>query len=223
MIKKSIITTLILFGLFLGSDYATATETNVAGSEEGTGAKSHGHVIITPKDGTTEPEKPIEPSDPSGSTGNKGALTINNVTPLLFGAHQLEGGKQTFTVTSKKPNVDISDNRGDKIGWDLQVTSSSFVDKLDATKTLKGAVIVIPVGELKTTEGNVSDAPAAYAVELDTTKPVSATIMSATSETGKGQWANIFDEKAVKLIVPAGNLKGEYLSTLTWSLIDAPK
>ncbi|MEG0781566.1 WxL domain-containing protein, partial [Carnobacterium sp.] len=38
-----------------------------------------------------------------------------------------------------------------------------------------------------------------------------------------GTWTNFFDKDEIKLTVPAGNKKGEYMSTVTWTLMDAPK
>lgn len=47
--------------------------------------------------------------------------------------------------------------------------------------------------------------------------------MAANKNNGLGTWMDKFNASEVKLTVPAGNLAGEYVSTLTWSLLDAPK
>ncbi|MDT1957106.1 WxL domain-containing protein [Carnobacterium divergens] len=196
---------------------ALATE----GSKDGKGATSKAHVKLTPSDDSTDPTKPIEPSEPGGETGNKGPLTIDNVTPLEFSEHKLEGSTQEYTTTSKNPNVQITDNRGEGQGWTLQVTSSEFVDTKEETKVLKGAVVTLPTGQIKTTEGNVSPAPTAREVSLDTNQGTSETLITAAEKMGMGTWVDLFDANQVKVSVPGGNFAGEYTASLNWTLLDA--
>ncbi|MED3687098.1 WxL domain-containing protein [Bacillus thuringiensis] len=192
----------------------------VVGTEDGKGATSGAHVKLNPGD---HPTKPIEPSEPDGETGNKGPLTIDNVTPLEFGEHELSGGKVEYEATSKSPNIQVSDNRGSGQGWTLKVTSASFQNTNDNTKTLRGAVVSLPEGTMKTTAGNVSEMPTPKAVVLDTDTATTQTIMTAEQNKGMGTWADVFDGSQVKISVPGGNYAGEYVSTLTWTLEDAPQ
>ncbi|MEI5994502.1 WxL domain-containing protein [Candidatus Enterococcus mansonii] len=223
--KKIIFGTLLSTVLLAGGAVAHAESDDwktVIGTPDGKGATSHAHMTLQPGDETTDPTDPIDPSEPGGETGNKGPLTIDNVTPLEFGEHKLAGGESIYSATSDHPNVQVTDNRGEGKGWTLQVTSSQFTDVTDVKKTLKGAVLTIPTGELKTTEGNVSEKPTAKEVHLTTDKPTAEVLMVATDKTGMGTWEDLFNAEKVTVKVPAGNFSGEYVSTLTWTMLDTP-
>ncbi|MGE6610753.1 WxL domain-containing protein [Peribacillus sp. NPDC076916] len=212
--------------VFVTPTFASAVDpTEVLGSESGKGATSHGHITITPADETTGPTDPIVPSEPDGETGNTGALTIDNVSPLEFNTHQLSGGAVEYSTTTKNPNVQITDIRGTGAGWTLQVSTSPFKDQTDETKILKGASVTLPIGTAVTTPGNVSPAPELRAVQLGTDSAVTTPqiLMTAEKLKGMGTWVDQFEPSSLKIIVPAGNLAGEYVSTLTWSLLDAPQ
>ncbi len=185
-------------------------------------ATSQGSIQITPGDTITPP---IDPSVPGGGTGNQGSLTIDNVSPLLFDTHQLAGGKMTYSTTTVNPNVQVTDTRGTGTGWTLQVSATPFKDQTDDTIVLKGAVVTLPVGMFVTTTGNVSATPMANSVQLSTDTDVTApqNLMVAAVNTGLGTWVDKFNASNVIIEVPAGNLVGEYASTLYWSLLDAPQ
>ncbi|EOL45212.1 WxL domain-containing protein [Enterococcus caccae] len=224
--KKTTLSLLLITGLFAGAAQAfaeTGPWEEVTGTEDGKGAKSQAHMTLTPGDNPTDPTTPLDPSEPDGSTGNIGALTIDNVTPLEFGEHQLEGGETIYTTTSIDPNVQVTDNRGEGKGWSLQVTSSQFTDVTDNKKTLKGAVLTLPVGEMKTTAGNVSSNPDPREIQLATDKASTEIVMDAKAKAGMGTWEELFDASKLTVKVPAGNFAGEYVSTLTWTMLDAPK
>lgn len=218
LLLAGVLTTATLFSTSMPT-FAAEDWTKVGGTEDGKGATSGAHVKLKPADSST---KPIIPGEPDGGTGNAGPLTIDNVTPLEFGEHELNGGKVEYITVSKSPNVQVSDNRGEGQGWTLQVTSTPFKDINDDTKILKGAVVSLPEGTMKTTAGNVSEKPTPKAVVLDTDSPTTQTIMTAEQKKGMGTWVDLFDASQVKIAVPGGNYAGEYVSTLTWTLLDAP-
>lgn len=222
LLLAGVLTTATLFSTSMPT-FAAEDWKTVVGSEDGKGATSGAHVKLNPADNPTDPTDPLEPSEPGGETGNVGPLTIDNVTPLEFGEHELNGGKVEYTTTSTSPNVQVTDNRGEGQGWTLQVTSTSFKDINDDTKILKGAVVSLPEGTMKTTSGNVSGQPTPKAVALDTDSPTTQTIMTAEQHKGMGTWADSFAQDQVKITVPGGNYAGEYVSTLTWTLLDAPQ
>lgn len=223
LIKGLMITTALL--LCGTSTFAAIDPTTVTGSDDGLGATSHGHITITPGDDTAGPTNPIIPSEPGGETGNEGSLTIDNVSPLRFDTHQLESGAVEYTTITKNPNVQITDKRGTGAGWTLQVVTSPFKDQTDGTKILKGAIVTLPIGEVESNAGNVSPAPELREVQLGTDSETTdlQTLMRADVNTGLGTWVNKFDPSNVKIYVPSGNLAGDYVSTLTWSLVDAPQ
>jgi len=115
-IKKVLIEGIALsaaFLIFVTPTFASKIDpSKVTGSSDGKGATSYGHIKVTPGDETTGPTDPIEPSEPGGETGNKGSLTIDNVSPLEFDTHQLSGGAVEYTTTTQNPNVQVTDIRG---------------------------------------------------------------------------------------------------------------
>lgn len=210
--------------LFSASITASAAvdQNEVIGSEDGKGATTHGYVKLISGD-AEKPTEPLESSDPSGETGNKGVLTIDNASPLLFGENNIKGGVMIFETKTDKPNVQVTDKRGEGQGWSLQVKTTDFVDQVDAKKILKGAELTLPVGTIVPAPGNISVAPTAATATLTSTNAKAQPIMTAAKNNGLGTWVDKFDSTQVKLMIPAGNLVGEYVSTLTWSLLDAPK
>lgn len=170
----------------------------------------------------TGPVDPIDPSEPGGETGHEGPLTIDNVTPFEFGTHAISSSSEIYTATATNPNIQVSDRRGTGQGWTLQVGLSTFVETTDNAVVLKGASLSIPQGVMKSTEGNVSEAPANFGFTLDADNSGSDILMNASEKTGMGTWADSLDSENVKLAVPAGNFAGEYSATLNWSLVDAP-
>lgn len=217
----------VVLVVFLGSAILGATtvvkaapQDEILGSTNGLGGTSHGYIKLTPGDVTVGPVAPVKPTTPKGDTGNAGPLTIDNVAPLLFDTHKLEGKEQVYTSSVVGSNVQVTDNRGEEAGWSVQVSQTQFKDVVDPLKILKGAKLTLPVGTIETAGTNVSLQPMVYAVEVNET-PV--TLINAAKGSGAGTWVNTFAEKDLKLTVPAGNRNGEYMSTVTWSLTDAPK
>ncbi|MBC1292348.1 WxL domain-containing protein [Listeria booriae] len=205
----------------LATTTAIGVGSTTAFAAEADSATSSAHIKLQQGE-TTGPVDPIDPSEPGGETGNEGPLTIDNVTPFEFGTHDIESATQTYSITAKNANVQVSDRRGEGQGWTLQVALSTFNDKDDASKVLKGATLAIPQGTLKTTEGNVSEEPTNFAVSLAADGQSSATLMQADEKKGMGTWVDAFASEEVQLTVPAGNFSGDYSATLNWSLIDAP-
>ena len=212
---------LIGSGMLVGTGLVhAAPQDEVTGSTDGKGGTSHGYINLTPGDTDTGKTDPIEPTDPPGGTGNEGVLTLDNVAPLLFSTHKLEGKEQVYTSVVENSNIQVTDKRGEEAGWNVQVSQTPFKDIADETKILKGAKLILPVGVVKADEGNVSLAPSVRSVEVNADLAV---VMNATAGTGAGTWRTVFDKDEIKLTVPAGNKKGEYMSTVTWTLMDAPK
>ncbi|WP_413524779.1 WxL domain-containing protein [Carnobacterium divergens] len=220
ILKRMLVVGLISTSFLFSTATYAVTGDEVKGSEDGKSGTSYGSINLTPGDQTEGPTEPIKPTIPPGETGNRGSLTIDNVAPLLFDTHKLEGKEQVYTSVVMDSNAQVTDNRGEEAGWNLQVSQTAFIDSKDATKILKGAKLILPVGLLETAGTNVSLAPTVSAVEVNETPNV---LMNALSGSGAGTWTSVFNKDEIKLTVPAGNKNGEYISTVTWSLMDAPK
>lgn len=190
---------------------------------------STGRITLEAGD-TDKPTTPLDPGDGSGTTGQKGDLTIDNVTSLNFGSVKLTGDGQTITNTVEKPNVQVTDKRGTGVGWNLMVKSSAFKDATVATHTLKGATIDFPAGAVKTNANDTAN-NTAMPTANKLTVPADGTssdqvIMQAATDKGLGTWEDAFEQGAdsskVSLNVAGGAYTGTYSATLTWTLANTP-
>lgn len=185
-------------------------------------ADSKATLELKPTTGPTEPVKPIEPAEPGGEeTGNAGPLSIDYVTNFNFGEHELETSQIVYNLEDKptNANVQVTDNRGTGDGWTLQVSLSEFTTAEKVT--LKGAELALPVREVKSVIGNISNAPD-FEKDMVLTPGSLQTLMSAKEEAGMGTWAAMYDSENIALSVPSGNHSGQYEAKLTWTLADVP-
>ena len=191
---------------------------------------STGRITLEAGD-TTKPTDPIDQGDGSGTTGQKGDLTIDNITALDFGSVKLTGDGQTIDNTVVNPNVQVTDKRGTGAGWKLMVKSSTFADATDATHTLKGATIDFPMGTVKTNAKDTAN-NTAMPTANKLTVPADGTssdqvVMQADKDKGLGTWEDAFEQntdsnKKVALNVAGGAYAGAYSATLTWTLTNTP-
>lgn len=156
---------------------------------------------------------------------NTGPLTINAVSGFQFLAKTIGTESQApieaTPVEGTKLGVQVTDSRGQDLGWNLKVKATEF-ETVDKAIKLKGASMKIPAGKLITLAGvDPLLTPTAHAVTLSTSPE---SIMSATTTQGRSSWMNLFEgnNEKVTLDVPSGNKVASYVSTLTWSLEDAP-
>ena len=158
-------------------------------------------------------------------TLNKGPLSLDAVSSFNFPTKKLGSESQApleaTPVEGTKLGLQVTDSRGQDLGWNLKVSATAF-ETTDKKLTLKGAVMTIPEGKLTTAEGvDPLLTPSAFKVNLS---PTATSIMSATTTQGRSSWVNSFEGNGEKvtLAVPSGNKVASYVSTITWSLEDAP-
>lgn len=165
-------------------------------------------------------------------TDQPGPLSIDAVTSFEFGARKLgqEGSsviKASPIAPATKLGAQVTDDRGQDLGWNLKVKATKFMSVGTETSfELEGAAITIPEGTYKSKEGvSLALQPSAYAVTVNETPQ---TIMKASTTQGRSSWLNYFtgidgaDTNPVTLHVPSGNKAANYKATLTWTLEDAP-
>lgn len=159
------------------------------------------------------------------ATKEPGPLSLDSVSSFTFATKKLgtesKAPLEAQPVVGTKLGLQVTDSRGKDLGWNLKVSATAF-ETTDKSLTLKGAVMTIPAGKLTTLEGvDPLLAPTANEVKLS---PTSASIMSASATKGRSSWSNAFEENGEKvtLAVPSGNKSASYVSTITWSLEDAP-
>ena len=206
---------LLMSVAILGNQSVEATEAS-AGS-------SKANFELQAGDNTTVPEL-LDP-EIQPPTLNKGPLSLDSVSSFNFPTKKLgseaKAPLEATPVEGTKLGLQVTDSRGQDLGWNLKVSATAF-ETADKSLTLKGAVMTIPEGKL-TTEDGVDPllTPTAFKVDLSAT---ATSIMSATKTQGRSSWSNAFEGNGEKvtLAVPAGNKVASYVSTITWSLEDAP-
>ena len=200
----------------LGSQSAEAAE-----ASKGT---SKANFELQAGDNTTVPEL-LDP-EIQPPTLNKGPLSLDSVSSFNFPTKKLGSESQApleaTPVEGTKLGLQVTDSRGQDLGWKLKVSATDFETTGENKLTLRGAVMTIPEGKLTTGEGvDPLLTPTAYKVNLSSK---ATPIMSATSTQGRSSWSNAFEGNGEKvtLAVPSGNKVASYVSTITWSLEDAP-
>ena len=190
---------------------------------EASAGTSKANFELQAGDDTTVPEI-LDPGI-KPPTGNKGPLSLDAVSSFNFPTKKLGSESQApleaTPVEGTKLGLQVTDSRGQDLGWNLKVSATAF-ETTDKKLTLKGAVMTIPEGKLTTAEGvDPLLTPSAFKVNLS---PTATSIMSATTTQGRSSWVNSFEGNGEKvtLAVPSGNKVASYVSTITWSLEDAP-
>jgi hypothetical protein len=145
-----------------------------------------------------------------------GAITLNQAPDLDFGTKPISTTATTYTTKGSAP-IQVT-NPGFTSGWSVSVAASKFTTgKYD----LKGAELTVNVKNIAAADdSNTSTSPDAPH-NVIATDDSAVTVLSAATDAGVGVWNDSWD--TVTLSVPAGNVAGDYTSTLTWTLADAPQ
>lgn len=218
--KKKTISLSLSMGILISAALLGSVQADAIEASKGS---STANFELQAGDSTVTPEV-IDPELPP-SLGNKGPLSLDAVSSFNFPTKKLgaesKAPLEATPVTGTKLGLQVTDERGEDLGWNLKVSATPFKtadDKLE----LKGAVMTIPEGSLTTKEGvDPLLTPTAFKVALS---PTPTSIMKASTTQGRSTWVNSFEGKGEKvtLAVPSGNKVATYSSTITWSLEDAP-
>ncbi|MFS7401479.1 WxL domain-containing protein [Carnobacterium maltaromaticum] len=187
----------------------------VANAEQS--ATTEANIEILAGEDPVEPEIPIDPP-----TGQEGPLTIDAVSSFDFGVARLGAEKVTAIVAEDKIlGVQVSDKRGNGIGWSLTAEISAFENE-SKTRQLRGAKVTIAAGKVDSKQGNPLFPPVASEIILAGSFQ---NILVAEKENGLGTWTEDFHgtNKKVQLEVPPDAYVDMYNAEITWSLQDAPK
>ncbi|MGX7203106.1 hypothetical protein BCR22_11810 [Enterococcus plantarum] len=214
---------------------AFAIQSNTADAESNANSDATFSLEAQDQDGGgTDPILPIPP------TGNTGPLTIDAVSSFVFPNAKISGEALTVVGESAEVNgnkgimgAQVTDSRGSGAGWTLKAKITDFTgtDSDNTVRTLKGAVLTLPQGQVKTsdTATAVADAnkPVSNSVSLNDTDQK---LLTAAKGNGLGVWYVNFEndsqgtaQKEVKLYVPTGNFKANYKATISWTLSEAPE
>ncbi|MDV2914342.1 bacterial Ig-like domain-containing protein [Enterococcus faecalis] len=149
----------------------------------------------------------------------KEPFTIKQVPYFDFEDHILVSTNKL--VINKKENPTIEVETPSIVGkdWQLQVELSPFLDKKNSKSILKGVSLYIPKGKLES--DLETEEPTQYDCQLEANGKASI-LMHGTKTKGKGRWKNKLATKEITLSIPPENKKGNYESTLHWTLLDVP-
>lgn len=165
-----------------------------------------------------------------------GDLKIVQAPDIDFGQQKIDANDSTYTAKTVTPNLQVL-NAGHDQDWSVSLKVGDFIGSKG--RTLKGASMrfVQIDGDdgstedkyITTTADNMSGAPdgtgsgMTYAAGGDENGIFAAAQQNSVDGTpvGIGLWTSTYAK--VTLDVPAGNVQGDYSSTLTWTLNNAPQ
>lgn len=173
-----------------------------------------------------DPEQIEDFEDKGTVTGETGPLTLDYVSNLDFGTHEISVSEMTYEALDRA-HIQVTDRRGaQSTGWKVTVQASQFSN--EGQPSLEGASITFKNGTVATNlEGVTAPTTSEFTV---TTGGQAVTVTNAAKGSGVGTWLTIWDKEAdaetnsnVTLTVPQNTATpGTHVSTLTWTLADAP-
>lgn len=204
--------------LVAGMGFASIT-TASADTSTGT-ASTTGNVSLTA--GETDPENP----------GDAGGITLKAVPFITVPATEIDGTDQEIAAT-----VDATAKSGDKAGkvqvvnaghksdWTVQVASTAFksdADTMNASTLTMGTATVAPEATDNTTTlpSLVNSAISFNTGEDNANQDVVGATYDTDTKEGVGTFNTTY--AGTKLNLKAGNVAGDYASTLTWTLTNTP-
>lgn len=163
-------------------------------------------------------------------------LKITNASDLNFGSKSI-GVDDLFFTDDNNPEITITDIRGNAPGWKLLVGLGEFVDAATNRKLL-GAQLFYPAVTMTTnstidvstrmpvtssSDQSFSNAGVNGLVVPASATPAPQVLINAPAGKGNGRWSAIYDSNnKIELNVPAGNLAGNYVADLVYTLSDTP-
>lgn len=144
---------------------------------------------------------------------------INQVPYFDFEDYILEPSNKSVSNKKDNPTIELETPPINGKDWQLQVELYPFLDKVNDKNILKGVSLFIPKGKL---ESDLEiDEPIQHESHLEANGEASI-FMRGTKIKGKGRWKNKLKTQEIILSIPSENKKGNYESTLHWTLLDVP-
>lgn len=163
-------------------------------------------------------------SSAGAQTGDTGSATVTietNEGGLTALISDVNFGTFPYSVADRAVDgtitINVEDNRGTQVGWDLYLSGTDFSEAGTPTTTFPISALSLDAGTVTETSTIGSVAPTSSAASPVTN--ASAVVMTAAAGEGDGHWEN---ERSATLTIPGGTLVGTYESTLTVSFTAAP-
>lgn len=171
----------------------------------------------------TDPSRPLTPKPGEGKTGDTGPLSLDYVTNLDFGQHDVSIAAKTYTATNENPQpfTQITDRRSTSTGWTLTVKADNFQN--GGAATLPGASLAFKEGKAVSNLTNLTPPQVNGNINI-TTGGDAANVAVASTGQGRGTWITHWSKDKVELTVPqAAATQGAHTSRLTWTLTAGPQ
>lgn len=213
----------------LSSTYAVGTDSSEASVQ-----------FTAPTDAVNpvDPENPANPYPGDAETdGNNttqaGPLSLDFISHIDFGDHDISTSEQTYESTTENPFVQVTDRRGTGGGWNVSAAANSFTN--GSENTLPGAVITFANGQTNST--STTPEPAVNEnIELSTDGTAVNVVTAAAREDGAalntaqglGTWVMTWLTDAapnenVTLYVPESSAtEGNHTAIIDWTLTEGP-
>jgi len=208
-LKVSLLSSLAILGLGVGfaSALPAAAATTATSSSSGSSSATTTENTTTSADFTTDPNA---------------AVSMDSAPNISFGSNPAPNGKTngSYVGVSADNPLEVS-NPGVPTGWSIQLKNTPFTDTTG--DTLEGAVLSLGDSTVAAANtGNPSAVPTASSTPLDGGS-ANQIVLSAPAKGGLGVWDATYVPNKISLSVPAGQLGGDYTSTLTWQLSVTPQ
>lgn len=240
--KKSIIAVTSMMLVMSGALAVNAEEIDTTRNPANTSA------TITFEQGNEKPEviNPVDPEVTPEGTGQTGALTLNYVPTLDFGTHKLSSeylvanNIQNKDASGKVVNpafMQVTDLRGNREGWDVQVKMGAFTTEKDnqVIDTLEKAQVKFNKGDVKyvpstpLTDDQTSRIMTKAPTTQESTTVVAGgdavSIFNAAKGDGAGKWHQtwIDGDSSIQFIGDVSQAyAATYNATAEWTIINAP-
>jgi hypothetical protein len=175
-----------------------------------------------------DPDEPYpgDPNDPGNDgTGSVGQLTLDYVSNLRFGKHEMkQGSGLTATALNTHAMVQITDGRGNGNGWTLQLKPDFLVGEQTGS-VIDDGYLYLGSEAIRKPSTNVSQPPVLKTQRIQMGQY--ANILTAPANTGSSTWVLGLNQDAnnpTQLVINStGNaLADHYVGSLSWSLTNAP-
>lgn len=153
-------------------------------------------------------------------TVESGEMSIKTSDIDSFGNITLKEGPEKYQ-TSFKNNFTVKDLTGEHEGWKISLSASQFAD---GSKTLpKGSLTMLPVKSVDRVGEGSGGEPKISMSSNQIIDDGSIEVLKANSGAGMGVFTFRFAKYSLEINIDPTTAKiGNYQSTLTWDLVQAP-